>query len=54
MKTVSRMQALAAAVLFSTSGAAIKAVSLTSWQVASFRSGIAAGRKPRAPESGLT
>ncbi|MGQ9634186.1 MAG: DMT family transporter [Bryobacteraceae bacterium] len=32
----------AAAVLFSTGGAAIKATSLTSWQVASFRSGIAA------------
>lgn len=42
MKTVARTQALAAALLFSTSGAAIKAVSLTSWQVASFRSGIAA------------
>src|SRR5262245_63224599 len=33
---------LAAAVLFSTGGAAIKATSLTGWQVASFRSGIAA------------
>ena len=33
---------LAAAVLFSTGGAAIKATSLTAWQVASFRSGIAA------------
>jgi drug/metabolite transporter (DMT)-like permease len=32
----------AAAVLFSTGGAAIKATALTSWQVASFRSGIAA------------
>ena len=33
---------LAAAVLFSTGGAAIKACSLTSWQVAGFRSGLAA------------
>ncbi len=33
---------LAAAALFSTGGAAIKAASLTSWQVASFRSGVAA------------
>src|SRR6185295_9128401 len=33
---------LAAALLFSTGGAAIKATSLSGWQVASFRSGIAA------------
>jgi drug/metabolite transporter (DMT)-like permease len=33
---------LAAALLFSTGGAAIKATALTSWQVASFRSGVAA------------
>jgi DME family drug/metabolite transporter len=33
---------LAAAVLFSTGGAAIKAISLSPWQIASFRSGIAA------------
>jgi drug/metabolite transporter (DMT)-like permease len=33
---------VAAALLFSTGGAAIKASSLTSWQVAGFRSGIAA------------
>src|SRR4029450_7337634 len=33
---------LAAAVLFSTGGAAIKATSLSGWQVASFRSGFAA------------
>jgi drug/metabolite transporter (DMT)-like permease len=33
---------LAAAILFSTGGAAIKACSLSSWQVAGFRSGIAA------------
>ncbi|HEX3685575.1 MAG TPA: EamA family transporter [Bryobacteraceae bacterium] len=32
----------AAALLFSTGGAAIKACSLTSWQIASFRAGIAA------------
>jgi len=37
-----RLLVLAAAVLFSTGGAAIKATSLTAWQVASFRSGIAA------------
>ena len=36
-----RSQILLAALLFSTGGAAIKACSLTSWQVASFRSGIA-------------
>jgi drug/metabolite transporter, DME family len=33
---------VAAALLFSTGGAAIKATTLTAWQVASFRSGIAA------------
>ncbi len=38
----SRLLLLAAAALFSTGGAAIKATSLNSWQVASFRSGIAA------------
>jgi drug/metabolite transporter (DMT)-like permease len=37
-----RVQVLLAALLFSTGGAAIKACTLTSWQVASFRSGIAA------------
>jgi len=37
-----RIQILLAALLFSTGGAAIKACTLTSWQVASFRSGIAA------------
>ena len=37
-----RLMVLAAAVLFSTGGAAIKATSLTGWQVASFRSGFAA------------
>lgn len=37
-----RLQLLLAAALFSTGGAAIKATTLTSWQVASFRSGVAA------------
>src|SRR5687767_439166 len=36
-----RVQILIAAVLFSTGGAAIKGNDLTSWQVASFRCGIA-------------
>lgn len=40
--TVHRLQILGAALLFSTGGAAIKATALTSWQVASFRSGVAA------------
>ena len=38
----SRLQLLAAALLFSTGGAAIKAVGLDGWQVACFRAGIAA------------
>jgi drug/metabolite transporter (DMT)-like permease len=38
---VARFQILAAALLFSTGGAAIKATTLSSWQVAGFRSGIA-------------
>lgn len=37
-----RLQLIFAAFLFSTGGAAIKASTLTGWQVASFRSGIAA------------
>lgn len=37
-----RLLLVAAALLFSTGGAAIKAASLTGWQVASFRSGVAA------------
>ena len=37
-----RLQILGAALLFSTGGAAIKATTLTSWQVAGFRSGVAA------------
>jgi drug/metabolite transporter (DMT)-like permease len=40
--TRARLLLLAAATLFSTGGAAIKGASLTSWQVASFRSGVAA------------
>ena len=41
-RIVSRLQLFAAAFLFSTGGAAIKACTLSSWQVASLRSGIAA------------
>jgi len=37
-----RLLLLTAAVLFSTGGAALKAVTLNAWQIASFRSGIAA------------
>jgi len=37
-----RLQLLGSALLFSTGGAAIKACSLSAWQVASFRSGVAA------------
>jgi len=40
--SVSRLQLLATAILFSTGGAAIKATGLTGWQVASFRSLVAA------------
>jgi len=36
-----RLEVLAAALLFSTGGAAIKAATLTGWQVASLRSGVA-------------
>jgi drug/metabolite transporter, DME family len=39
---IHRLQILGAALLFSTGGAAIKATTLDSWQVASFRSGVAA------------
>jgi DME family drug/metabolite transporter len=38
---VSRLEVFAAALLFSTGGAVIKACSLTGWQVASFRSAVA-------------
>ncbi len=41
-KTTARIQIIAAAVLFSTGGAAIKQCSFTSWQVAGFRSILAA------------
>lgn len=37
-----RLSILAAALLFSTGGAAVKACSLNAWQLASFRSGVAA------------
>ena len=40
--TQARLQVLAAALLFSTGGAAIKAIGLTGWQIASFRSCVAA------------
>ncbi len=40
--TLNRLLLFAAAFLFSTGGAAIKACSLSSWQIAGFRSGIAA------------
>jgi DME family drug/metabolite transporter len=40
--TRARLQVLSAALLFSAGGAGIKSCALTSWQVASFRSGIAA------------
>jgi DME family drug/metabolite transporter len=39
---VPRLQVLGAALLFSTGGAAIKAADFSSWQVAGFRSGVAA------------
>lgn len=41
-RTRARLQLLAAAALFSTGGAAIKACGLSGWQVACFRSGVAA------------
>jgi drug/metabolite transporter (DMT)-like permease len=41
-RTLHRLQILGAALLFSTGGAAIKATTLNSWQVAGFRSGVAA------------
>jgi DME family drug/metabolite transporter len=41
-RTTARIQLLAAALLFSTGGAAIKAAEFDAWQIASFRSGIAA------------
>lgn len=40
--TLARVEVLLAAVLFSTGGAAIKSVTLSAWQVAGFRAGIAA------------
>lgn len=41
-RSVGRLQILAAALIFSAGGAGIKACELTPWQIASFRSGIAA------------
>jgi len=41
-RTRSRLQVLGAALLFSTGGAVVKATTLTAWQVAGFRSGVAA------------
>lgn len=41
-RALPRLQVLAAALLFSTGGTAIKAASLGAWQIASFRSGVAA------------
>lgn len=41
-RVTDRLMVLAAALLFSTGGAAVKMTSLTGWQVASLRSGIAA------------
>lgn len=41
-RVVPRLKLLVAAVLFSTGGAAIKAATLDGWQVAGFRSGVAA------------
>ena len=41
-QAAARLKLVGAALLFSTGGAAIKATTLTGWQVASFRSGIAA------------
>jgi DME family drug/metabolite transporter len=41
-RTTARLQLLGAALLFSTGGAAIKAAEFDGWQIASFRSGVAA------------
>ena len=41
-RSYARLQLLAAALLFSTGGAAIKAAQFGAWQIAGFRSGIAA------------
>lgn len=41
-KSLARLQLAGAALLFSTGGAAIKAADFTGWQIASFRSGLAA------------
>lgn len=41
-RSTARLQLIAAALLFSTGGAAIKAAAFSAWQIASFRSGFAA------------
>jgi drug/metabolite transporter (DMT)-like permease len=41
-RSAARLQLIGAALLFSTGGAAIKAAAFSGWQIASFRSGIAA------------
>jgi len=41
-RALDRLRIIGAATLFSTGGAAIKAATLTGWQIASFRSGLAA------------
>jgi len=41
-KIIPALTLVAAALLFATGGAAIKLASLTAWQIAAFRSGIAA------------
>lgn len=41
-RAISRAQLISAAALFSTGGAAVKATEMSAWQVAGFRSGIAA------------
>ena len=41
-RVLPRLEVLAAALLFSTGGAAVKLTQFTSWQVAGFRSGVAA------------
>ncbi len=40
--TLARVEVLLAAILFSTGGAAVKSVTLSAWQVAGFRAGVAA------------
>src|SRR3954470_2873554 len=56
-KSIARVQLLGAAILFSTGGAAIKAAAFSGWQIAGFRSGVAAVAillMPPAARRGLT